>query len=149
MNSGLEELRRFVPDAATVVPDVSKWSVGMHIQHCGLAMSVVCPSLVAAQAPAPRSRFNPVRSVIFLTGRIPRGRGKSPAQAVPTEGVQAGELEPLLDECEVWLERVRGVPADHWYEHFAFGILDRDRTLKFIRIHNGHHLRIIQDILRA
>ncbi len=113
MNSGLEELRRFVPDAATVVPDVSKWSVGMHIQHCGLAMSVVCPSLVAAQAPAPRSRFNPVRSVIFLTGRIPRGRGKSPAQAVPTEGVQVGELEHLLDECEVWLEKVRAVPADH------------------------------------
>ena len=149
MNSEVEALRGVVPAAATLAPDVSKWSVGMHVQHCGLAMNEVCRSLVSSEGPPPPSGFNLVTSAIFLTGRIPRGRGKSPEQAIPGEGVTPDELETILGESERWLEKVGQVSADHWFRHFAFGVLDRERTLKFIRIHNRHHLRIVQDILRA
>lgn len=149
MNSELEALRGFVPDAATLAPDVSKWSVGMHVQHCGLAMNVVLQALVSSEGSPPRSRFNPITSAIFLTGRIPRGRGRSPEQAIPDDGVTPDELETILDDSERWLGEASQVSADHWFRHFAFGVLDRDRTLKFLRIHNRHHLRIVQDILRA
>ena len=146
---GLSELRDYVPRAAERDADVSGWSVGMHVQHVSLAMVAVCRSLVASEPPVPRSRFNFVRSIVFASGRIPRGRAKSPDPAVPSEGVSEEELRALLDESERQLEAARVAPPDAWFRHFAFGVLDRDRTLKFIGIHNRHHLRIVQDILRA
>lgn len=146
---GLAELRAVVPGAAVLVPAVSKWSAGMHVHHVCLAMIAVCKSLVASEPPPPSSGFSLVTSAIFLTGRIPRGRGKSPDQAIPSAGVSRQELDSLLTESEHRIEEARQVSADHWFRHFAFGVLDRDRTLKFIGIHNRHHLRIVQDILRA
>ena len=146
---GLADLRSVVPEAPVVVPTVSKWSVGMHVQHVCLAMIGVCQSLIASVPPPPPSGFSLVTSAIFLTGRIPRGRGKSPDQALPSEGVSRQELDSLLTEAERRIEEARQVSADHWFRHFAFGVLDRDRTLKFIGMHNRHHLRIVHDILRA
>ena len=147
--AGLDVLKRFVPKADVVAPEVSKWSVGMHVQHCCLATIAVCESLVASEPPVPRSSFSLVVSAIFLTGRIPRGRGKSPEQAIPRDQIWTNEMEGLLLDSERRLEAARQVSRDHWYRHFAFGVLDRDRTLKFIGIHNRHHIRIVQDILRA
>jgi hypothetical protein len=148
-HAGLDELKKFIPRADVLVPDVSKWSVGMHVQHCCLATIAVCDSLVASEPPVPRSSFSLVTSAIFLTGRIPRGRGKSPEQAIPREDIWTNELEGLLLDAERRLEAARQASRDQWFRHFAFGVLDRDRTLKFIGIHNRHHARIVQDILRA
>ena len=147
--AGLEVLKKFIPRADVLVPDVSKWSVGMHVQHCCLATIAVCDSLVASEPPVPRSSFSLVTSAIFLTGRIPRGRGKSPEQAIPRDEIWTNELEGLLLDAERRLEAARQASRDQWFRHFAFGVLDRDRTLKFIGIHNRHHARIVQDILRA
>jgi hypothetical protein len=147
--AGLNLLKGFIPKADVVAPDVSKWSVGMHIQHCCLATIAVCDSLVASEPPVPRSGFSIVTSAIFLTGRIPRGRGKSPEQAIPREDIWTNEMEGLLLDAERRLEAARQASRDQWFRHFAFGVLDRDRTLKFIGIHNRHHVRIVQDILRA
>lgn len=147
--AGLDVLKKFIPRADVLVPDVSKWSVGMHVQHCCLATIAVCDSLVASEPPVPRSSFSLVTSAIFLTGRIPRGRGKSPEQAIPRDEIWTNELEGLLLDAERRLAAARQASRDQWFRHFAFGVLDRDRTLKFIGIHNRHHARIVQDILRA
>ena len=149
INAGLDVLKNFVPKADVLAPEVSKWSAGMHVHHCCLATIEVCQSLVSSNPPPPPSPFSLVTSVIFLTGRIPRGRGKSPEQVIPRAGIWTNELEGLLQESERMLEAARQVSPDHWFRHFAFGVLDRDRTLKFIGIHNRHHARIVQDILRA
>lgn len=149
MGSGLGELRRSVASADALAPVVSGWSVGMQIQHCCLAMIGVCRQILASQPPPPTSRFSPLTTLIFLSGRIPRGRGKSPEQAVPREDVSRDELMGMLDESERLLVSVRAGPAGAWYDHFKFGVMNRDLTLKFIRIHNRHHLRIISDILAA
>jgi hypothetical protein len=146
---GLRELQEYVPRAAERDADVSGWSVGMHIQHVSLAMVAVCQSLVASKPPAPRSGLNLVRSIVFTSGRIPRGRAKSPDPAVPSEGVTEEELRSLLAESERQLQTARAAPPDRWFRHFAFGVMERDRTLRFLEIHNRHHLRIVQDILGA
>jgi len=147
--AGLDVLKGFIPKADVVAPDVSKWSVGMHVQHCCLATIAVCDSLVASVPPVPRSSFSLVTSAIFLTGRIPRGKGKSPEQAIPRDEIWTNELEGLQLDAERRLDAARQASPDQWFRHFAFGVLDRDRTLKFIGIHNRHHVRIVQDILRA
>jgi hypothetical protein len=80
-------------------------------------------------------------------GRIPRGRGKSPEVAFPRDDVTEDELLAMLDEFGRAVDEAKQLGADAWFDHFAFGILRRDRALKLIGIHNRHHLRIISDIV--
>ncbi len=68
---------------------------------------------------------------------------------VPKQDISPAELVALLEECERKLSDIRQLDAGTWFKHFAFGVLDRDKTIKFIRIHNRHHLRIISDIMAA
>ena len=90
-----------------------------------------------------------ISALIFLTGRSPRGRGRSLDAVVPKQDVTPAELLTLLDEAERRLNDVSQLDAGTWFKHFAFGVLDRDKTIKVIRIHNRHHLRIISDIVAA
>lgn len=148
-NYGLEDLRNSVASAALRVPGISEWSVGMHVHHCCLAMVGTCRSLIASTPPIPRSGFSLLRAVVFSSGRIPRGRGRSPDVVLPRQDVSLDELRTLLDQSERILTEARGLDPGAWFRHSAFGVLDRDKTLRFILIHNGHHLRIISDILAA
>jgi hypothetical protein len=149
MSRGLAELRRVVPEHAVLVPAVSRWSVGMHVHHVSLAMIEVCRSLVESEPPPPRSRFRILTWAVLTVGRIPRGRAESPDPALPREGIGPEELSALLDDCDAWMSRAERAMPGQWFRHFVFGVLDRDRTLQFLEVHNRHHLRIVQDILDA
>ena len=56
-------------------------------------------------------------------------------------------MRELLVEAKLSVERATESAGDCWWKHFAFGAMKRDDALKFIRIHNNHHLKIISDIL--
>ena len=146
---GLEDLGSSVASAGLRVPAVSDWSIGMHVHHCCLAMIGICQSLIASTPPPPRAGFSLVRSLVFLSGRIPRGRGRSPDLVMPRQNVSPAELRTLLDQSGRILTEVHDLDPNAWFRHFAFGVLDRDKTLRFILIHNRHHLRIISDIVAA
>ncbi len=148
-DNGLEDLRTSVASAALRAPAVSEWSIGMHVHHCCLAMIKICQSLVASTPPTPRSRFSFLTALVFSSGRLPRGRGRSPDAVLPKQDVPPAELRTLLDRSERMLTEVHDLDRRTWFRHFAFGVLDRDKTLRFILIHNRHHLRIISDIMAA
>ncbi len=145
---GLGDLRTSVASAALRAPAVSEWSIGMHVHHCGLAMMRVCQSLVASTPPTPRSRFSFLTAIVFLSGRIQRGCGRSPDVVLPRQDVSPAELLTLLDRAERILTEAHDLDPKAWFRHFVFGVLGRNKTLRFIRIHNRHHLRIISDIVR-
>ena len=149
MQPDLSALREAASSSDIMAPEVSGWTVGMHVQHCCLTMIGVCRVLIDSAPPLPDRRFSLLTTLIFLAGRIPRGRAQAPKQVLPVAGVSGDQLVALLDESEQLLESVRAARADSWFRHFRFGVLDRDQTLKFIGIHNGHHSRIISDILAA
>ena len=146
---GLEDLRSSVASAALRASAVSEWSIGMHVHHCCLVMIAVCQSLIAATPPPPRSRFALVTALVFSSGRIPRGRGRSPDEVLPRQDVSSVELGTLLDQSERILTEVHDLDPKAWFRHFVFGVLDRDKTVRLILIHNRHHSRIISDILKA
>ncbi len=142
-------LRRAAEKADLRAPEVSEWTTGMHVHHCCLTMTGVCRLLLESRSPAPSRGISILREAIFLTGRIPRGRAKSPVQVVPEEGLTTVRLLSLLDESERQIELARGATEETWFRHFALGVMNRDRTLRFLSIHNRHHTRIIADILAA
>ena len=121
----------------------------MHIHHLCLAMEGVCESLLASEPPTPPVRRSLLTAAVFLSGRIPRGRAQSPDPVIPTPGISGEALSSMLDSSAAQLNAAAVAHPQQWFRHFAFGVLDRDQTLKFIRIHNRHHLRIIDDILKS
>jgi len=143
---GLSELRSFVRYAGLSAPAVSDWSVGMHVHHCCLAMIEICRAISDSTPPPPRVRWSLVTLAVFLSGRIPRGRGRSPEIALPKQDVTEVELSSLLDQCQRSVAETMKLASGSWFRHFAFGVLNRDKALKLVRIHNRHHLRIIADI---
>jgi hypothetical protein len=149
LEQGIQDLRRAVPDAARRAAPVSAWSVGMHVHHCCLAMTAIGRALIASTPPPPPSRASLLARVIFATGRIPRGRGRAPEAVVPEQDAPPPTLAALLDESERVLAEAGSVDPAAWFKHFVFGPLDRDKTIRFIRMHNHHHLRIIADIRRG
>ncbi len=145
---GLEDLQSSVASAALRAPAVSEWTIGMHVHHSCLAMIGICRSLIASTPPPPRS-FSLVTALVFFTGRIPRGRGRAPDAVLPRQDVSQAELGRLLEQSERILPEVHDLDPKTWFRHFAFDVLDRDKTLRLILIHNRHHLRIISDIVAA
>jgi hypothetical protein len=80
-------------------------------------------------------------------GRIPRGRART--KLIPQPSVPAAELLALLDQSEQVVAAAQGLDRNTWITHPVFGPLRRDDALKFLRIHNRHHLRIVSDIINA
>lgn len=45
------------------------------------------------------------------------------------------------------LKELFSLNQNQYFSHYIFGILNRDKTLRFIEIHTNHHLKIVRDIL--
>jgi hypothetical protein len=119
----------------------------MQIEHTLLATIGILQAVVGSQPCTEKVKKSFLRRLIFLTGIIPRGRGKSPEAAVPKEQATESELRDLLVKTNEAVQKATESHTDCWWDHFAFGVLKKDDALRFVRIHNNHHLKIISDIL--
>lgn len=128
---------------------VSKWTVGEHVHHCCLTMIGVVRTLEKSTQPPPPPRKSVPRSVVFITGHIPRGRARSPEHVLPQQALAPEKLLSLIDESVREIGRARSFDRGTWMRHPIFGPLHRDDALKFVRIHNRHHVRIVRDILKT
>lgn len=144
-----DELRAAVARADCGAPSVSKWTVGEHVHHCCLSMIGIVRSLEKSTPPPPPSRVSIPKSVVFLVGRIPRGRAKSPDPVVPKEPAAQADLLAMIEKAAQEIGRASSFDHRTWVRHPVFGPLHRNEALKFARIHNRHHLRIVADILKT
>jgi len=147
-NYSLDRLRAMAAHADVSAPSVSRWSVGMHVHHCSLAMTNIGRGLAKSTPPVPPGRRSLPRLLVFTLGRIPRGRAKNPPAVAPTPAIPVAELLALLDESAKHLEGTASLSPDTWITHPMLGPLRRDDALRFVRIHNRHHLKLVGDILK-
>ena len=131
---------------------LSGWTPSEHLNH----LIRVCHSVVGLLLdPAARTlsrRINFMGRVILHTGRIPRGRAKAPEQFVAVRS-ESAELLASLDALELAIARIpiADLPKrrDATVKHPRFGGLTPSQALRFIAVHNDHHLRIIDDMLKG
>ena len=148
-DGSFDALRAAVARAEQGASTVSKWTVGEHVHHCCLAMIGIVRTLERSTQPPPPSRKSIPRSIVFLLERIPRGRARSPQPVIPQPAVAPEKLLALIDESAREIGRAHAFDRGAWMRHPLFGPLHRDDALKFARIHNRHHLRIVRDILKT
>jgi hypothetical protein len=147
MRSSLDELEQYLPNLEARDPAVSQWSVREQIHHALLSADAIARA-VADSTPGARSQsFSIVKSIVLLTGKIPRGRGQAPERALPSAEVSREELEQLLARARQSLTAAEASDSKAWFDHFVFGVMYRDSAIKLLHIHTRHHLAIIAAIL--
>jgi hypothetical protein len=135
---------------------VSKWAVAQQLEHLGLTGTRVLDAIEAILGDPdtpPRGRPTPGGWMVLLTGRIPRGRVKArpewaPPEASPERARQA--VATLARRTEALAARAPEIAAaGATRPHPVLGQFDARRWLRFLAIHQEHHLKLVRDIRAA
>ncbi|MFY9160728.1 hypothetical protein [Aquirufa ecclesiirivi] len=127
---------------------ISKGSVGWHIEHCLLVMITVISALKKSDPHRYRWVFNWKRVWVFFTQKIPRGRVKAPKYVDPLQ-IDLLNLTDQLTKVKQSLEEMKTLPHKAYFHHFIFGDLDLKDTHYFLRVHTHHHLKIMAELING
>ncbi|HVG22778.1 MAG TPA: DinB family protein [Thermoanaerobaculia bacterium] len=127
---------------------VSRWSPAEHFDHL-LRVTISVVDRLSSPESLP-GKISLVGRTILAIGWIPRGKGRAPERLAgkrTSHDVLQRALEKVtaavgaIDAAAVDAARHRNVP------HPRFGNLTPSEALRFTRVHNEHHLKIVRDIL--
>ncbi|MCP4442301.1 MAG: DinB family protein [Aureispira sp.] len=142
-----ETFQQYIPQSDVFKEKISKRSVGWHLEHCLQSMYGILKVLQRSNPKDYKSNFNFQRSLVLGTGWIPRGVGKASKDVNPKTEASQDKLEELVVKIKDNINAVQNASAKSNFKHPVFGLLNKKQTLKFIAIHNKHHLKIIKEIL--
>ncbi|MDP9957863.1 hypothetical protein J2X97_003535 [Epilithonimonas hungarica] len=145
----LQKIELLLPEINKEKLEISKTSVGWHLEHSLLIINGSLKGLTMTNPDNYKPKFS-IKKFVFLNfGMIPRGKIKSPKQFVPLETPTKESTEKLLNLAKDRLEAVKNLPSRSYITHPFLGDLNKKTTLKFLSLHTNHHLKIIDDILKV
>lgn len=127
---------------------ISKTNVGWHIEHSLLTINGVTKVILESNPKDYKWKFKLSRLLIFILGKIPRGKAKAPQIVVPNTTIDLASLQEHINKTRNSLLELKTISKDHYFEHPFFGKIKRDDTIRFLEIHTNHHLKIIEDIIK-
>jgi len=140
------ELEKMIAHSEICATSVSSKSIDWHIDHSLKVILKISKSLKYSESITYKWKFNLIRSIIFLTQYIPRGKGKAPKVVLPPNKILKEDLLLQIDKTYQNLNEFENLPANSNFKHPYFGLLNLKMTKKFLKIHTNHHLKIIRDI---
>ena len=127
---------------------VSKSDVAWHIDHSLKVILAVTEALKKSNPTEYQWKFNFKRQLVYTLGFIPRGKGKAPKAVQSFEEITTESIEQQFKKAAVALGELQQLDKNSNFQHPYFGSLNLKPTLKFLKIHTHHHLKIIDDILK-
>ncbi len=137
-------------------PRVSKWTVGMQLEHLLLSDETLLDRfdrlVDGREGPAPGGPTLLGRTLLAI-GFFPRGFGKAPQGVVPAgrdpSDIEAG-LQRVRQRFDELAEHLPLLEEAGWRcRHPILGAFDVGQWMRFLVIHHHHHLKIIADIRKA
>jgi hypothetical protein len=147
INHQVEQLRLLLVSKEIQRPSVSNGSVGWHIAHSILVIIKMITAMEKSDSVAFKSKFSFLKWAMFTFKKIPRGKRKAPATVQPPEQYEANYFDDLFKKVEEKLNILKTIPPNANVLHPALGLINKAEALKFLMVHNKHHLKIIKDIL--
>ena len=145
----LQKIKSLLPKIDKENLQVSRASVGWHLEHLLLIINGSLKGLTMTNPQDYKPKFS-IKKFVFLNfGMIPRGKINAPKQFIPLETPTKENIEKLLNLAKERLEAVKSLSSKSYITHPFLGDLDKKTTLKFLSLHTNHHLKIIDDILKA
>ncbi|WP_420320606.1 DUF1569 domain-containing protein [Flagellimonas sp.] len=129
-------------------PKVSKANVAWHLDHMLKTINVICKSLEVSNPEEYKSNFSLTRAIIYTLGDFPRGVAKAPRVVRPPEVINTEDLHRQLQMAKENLQAIQSLDAKAHFEHPYFSVLNKNQSIRFLKIHTGHHLKIVRDIVK-
>ncbi|MCY2687051.1 DUF1569 domain-containing protein [Salinimicrobium sp. TH3] len=147
LQAQLKEMQDYIKYNTQQNSEVSGAPVGWHLAHNLKVIHSILGSLDISDPARYQWKFSWKKELVYLTGKIPRGKARSPKKVIPEENVSAEELQDQISRASRKITGISKLPKNAFFEHPYFGHIKRDETTKFLVIHTEHHLKIIRDIL--
>jgi len=140
------ELEKMIAHSEICATPISSKSIDWHIDHSLKVILKISKALKYSEPVTFQWKFNLIRSIIFLTRYIPRGKGKAPKVVLPPDKILKKDLLLQINKVYQNLNEIENLPASSNFEHPYFGSLNLKMSQKFLKLHTNHHLKIIRDI---
>ena len=145
----ISELEGHIPVQDVLNTAVSKASVGWHIEHSLITISLILSAVKASNPKDYKWEFNFRRTLVYAINKIPRGRAQAPGVVQPKPGTNIDTLKKQLRFANGGVQAISLLDKNNFFVHPYFGKLNVKQTIKFLKIHSRHHIHIINDILKA
>ena len=142
----IDELASYIPQQEARNESISAASVGWQIEHSLLVISSVIEGVKRSDPSSFKWSFRPWKYLIFLTGKIPRGKSKAPKFVIP-DAFTVESLQGHIESCRVKIAELDALSAGHYFRHPYFGDTKKKDVIPFLVLHTEHHVKIIRDIL--
>jgi len=127
---------------------VTTSDIAWQIDHSLKVFNLVSETLLNSDTSLYSSRFNKWRLLLFTLGYFPRGKVKAPKYVRPPEIILVEDLKLQLQLAYQNIDNIKLANKNAHFKHFIFGVLNKNRTIRFLQLHTNHHLKIIRDILK-
>lgn len=144
----IKKLESLIPEKNIRNDSVSKTDIAWHIDHSLKVFNLVSKSLVLSNPELYTNKFNAWRFLLFNLNYIPRGRAKAPKMVFPPNEISEELLEKQIQLAFENIEQLKTAKKNAYFKHFVFGVINKRRTIRFLKLHTHHHLKIIKDILK-
>lgn len=142
----LDQLDSLIPNFEKQNNAISSVSIGWHLEHVFKVLINVTEAIKASKPEDFKANFNFVRTYIFITKKIPRGKGKAPKSVLPSSTIT---LQSLLNSATIARQKaveLYTVDSNKYFNHPFFGNVQLKGCIKFLLIHTNHHLKIMKEI---
>lgn len=148
LSSLIFALENKIPFYETENKNVSSSTVGWHLQHSLLVINGIIKSLEKSNPQEYKWAFNYKKTLVLISGKIPRGVGKAPKSVQPTEVISKALLAQHIKNAKDNIILLIAMHPNQYFLHPYFGQLNLKPTIKFLKIHTRHHLHIVNDIMK-
>ncbi len=144
----LKEIESLVQFRDQKDSNISEADVEWHLDHMLKVINRIYDSLEKSDPEEFSWSPNPLKALVFFTGTMKRGVGKSPDSVRPPANISTTDIEDQIEEAKSKLMQFDDLHEKSHFYHYAFGTLDLQDAKRFVEIHTDHHLKIIRDILK-
>jgi hypothetical protein len=146
LSSQLEEMENYIRYRDYQDPKVSKAPVGWHLAHNLRVINNVLDALEFSDPKEFKSSFSFIKTMVMMTGHIPRGKAKSPKVVLPPDIIEKKNLILQLEKARQKISTFNELDKNAFFDHPYFYKMNKKESGKFLTIHTKHHLKIIKDI---
>lgn len=145
----IEAVTNAIPHFKKQNQAISKSGIDWHIDHSLKVIIGVSESLKKSDPKSYKWTFSPLRTVVLIIGRFPRGKAKAPKITYTNEVINENELLNQLILVKKLLSEIEQLAKNSHFKHPIFGVLNLKQTIKFLRLHTIHHLKITDEIISS
>ncbi len=146
LENEMEALKNKIPHYKIINTKVSSTGIDWHLDHSLKVIITVCTALQNSNPEDYTWKFNFTKLLIFTARTIPKGKAKAPKSVIATGAIDDDLLNNEFNDAIKLLKIIKNLPKKSNFKHPIFGILNRNETVKFLKIHTNHHLKIMADI---